>query len=108
MPINRLIKPMREEITITNPQTNGICERFHKTALDEFYRVAFRKKIYNTLDELQSDLDTWLKYYNEQRVHSGKYCFGKTPMQTFKDSMTLVKQKMLDVNLQTEMVAVSG
>ena len=61
-----------------SPQTNGICERFHKTMLQEFYQIAFRKKIYNTLDELQADLDTWLQQYNETRPHSGKYCFGKT------------------------------
>ena len=85
-----------------SPQSNGICERFHKTVLNEFYRVAFRKKIYNTLDELQADLDTWIKYYNEERTHSGKYCFGKTPMQTFLDSMPLVREKMLNNTLQTE------
>lgn len=85
-----------------SPQSNGICERFHKTVLNEFYRIAFRKKIYNTLDELQTDLDTWIKYYNEERTHSGKYCFGKTPMQTFLDSMPLVKEKMLNNTLQTE------
>ncbi|MBV8843084.1 MAG: transposase, partial [Bryobacterales bacterium] len=48
---------------------NGICERFHRTLLDEFYRVAFRKKIYRTVDELQTDLDDWLIDYNEQRPH---------------------------------------
>ncbi len=85
-----------------SPQSNGICERFHKTVLNEFYRIAFRKKIYNTLDELQTDLDTWIKYYNEERTHSGKYCFGKTPMQTFLDSMPLVREKMLNNTLQTE------
>ena len=85
-----------------SPQTNGICERFHKTILDEFYRIAFRKKIYNTLDELQADLDTWMKEYNQERVHSGKYCFGKTPMQTFLDSMPLVKEKILNEIVQTE------
>jgi transposase InsO family protein len=90
-----------------HPQTNGICERFHKTMLNEFYRVAFRKKIYRTLDELQEDVDTWLVQYNEQRPHSGKYCFGKTPMQTFIDSIPLAKEKVLDVTLQTE-AAVSG
>jgi len=83
-----------------SPQSNGICERFHKTVLDEFYRVAFRRKIYNNLDELQADLDTWIKQYNEERVHSGKYCFGKTPMQTFLDSIPLVNEKMLNNNLQ--------
>ena len=90
-----------------SPQSNGICERFHKTMLDEFYRVTFRKKVYNTLDELQVDLDTWLKEYNEERVHSGKYCFGKTPMQTFLDSIPLVKEKMLNQNVQAEVICLS-
>lgn len=85
-----------------SPQSNGICERFHKTVLNEFYRVAFRKKIYKTLDELQADLDTWMKSYNEQRTHSGKYCYGKTPMQTFIDSIPLAKEKMLGQTGQTE------
>src|SRR5262249_3676392 len=66
-----------------SPQTNGICERFHRTVLDEFYRIAFRKKIYRTLDELQADLDAWLVEYNYRRPHQGRWCFGKTPMQTF-------------------------
>ena len=52
-----------------SPQTNGICERFHRTMLDEFYRVAFRKKIYRTIDELQADLDAWIAEYNEVRPH---------------------------------------
>jgi transposase InsO family protein len=84
-----------------SPQTNGICERFHKTILHEFYQIAFRKKIYHTLDELQEDLDSWLREYNESRPHSGKYCFGKTPMQTFLDSVPLAKEKMLNKTLQT-------
>src|SRR5271163_2214934 len=54
-----------------SPQTNGICERFHRTVLDEFYRVAFRKKIYRTIDELQADLDAWIAEYNERTVSSG-------------------------------------
>ena len=78
------------------PQSNGICERFHKTMLQEFYQIAFRKKIYNSIEELQADLDQWLKFYNEERPHSGRYCYGKTPMQTFNDSKQLAKQKMLD------------
>jgi transposase InsO family protein len=83
-----------------SPQSNGICERFHKTVLDEFYRVTFRKKVYNSLDELQQDLDTWLAEYNEQRPHSGKYCYGKTPMQTFKETLHIAKEKMLGEHLQ--------
>jgi transposase InsO family protein len=79
-----------------HPQTNGICERFHKTIQDEFYSVAFRKKLYSSLEHLQADLDSWLEEYNEHRPHSGKYCFGKTPMQTFLDSRRLAHEKDLD------------
>jgi transposase InsO family protein len=79
-----------------SPQTNGVCERFHKTILDEFYSVAFRKKIYRSLDEIQEDADRWIEEYNTQRTHSGKYCFGKTPWQTFLDSKKLADDKMLD------------
>jgi transposase InsO family protein len=78
-----------------SPQTNGICERFHKTILNEFYRVTFRKKLYKTIDELQADLDQWLKLYNEERPHQGRWCYGKTPMQTFIDTVPLAKEKML-------------
>jgi transposase InsO family protein len=78
-----------------SPQTNGICERFHKTMLNEFYRVAFRKKIYTSLDELQVDLDAWLMEYNEARPHQGRWCYGKTPLQTFLDSVPLAKEKLL-------------
>jgi transposase InsO family protein len=79
-----------------SPQTNGICERFHRTIQDEFYSVAFRKKLYHQLEDLQSDLDAWLTEYNQNRPHSGKYCFGKTPMQTFLDSRHLAEEKQLD------------
>ena len=79
-----------------SPQTNGICERFHRTMQDEFYSVAFRKKLYTSLDQLQADLDIWLEEYNQHRPHSGKYCFGKTPMQTFLDSRHLAQEKQLD------------
>jgi transposase InsO family protein len=83
-----------------SPQTNGICERFHKTILEEFYQVAFRKKLYESLEVLQADLDQWLDHYNNERPHSGRYCYGKTPTQTFEDSLHLAKEKMLDSNLQ--------
>jgi transposase InsO family protein len=78
-----------------HPQTNGICERFNKTCLNEFYRVAFRKKLYHSLEELQADLDAWLREYNEERTHQGRWCYGKTPMRTFLDSLPLAKEKML-------------
>jgi len=83
-----------------SPQTNGICERFHRTMQDEFYAIAFRKKIYKTIEELQTDLDLWLYEYNNNRPHTGKYCYGKTPMQTWKDSMHLAKDKLLNNQYQ--------
>lgn len=79
-----------------SPQTNGICERFHRTMQEEFYAIAFRKKMYENLEDLQEDIDQWLRFYNEQRPHSGRYCFGKTPAQTFTDSKELATAK--DVN----------
>jgi transposase InsO family protein len=78
-----------------SPQTNGICERFHRTMQEEFYAIAFRRKIYNSLDELQADLDLWLNEYNNERTHTGKYCYGRTPMQTFIETLPLAKEKML-------------
>jgi transposase InsO family protein len=78
-----------------HPQTNGIGERFHKTMLNEFYRVAFRKKIYRTLEERQADLDGWMEDSNQQRSHQGRWCDGKTPMQTFMDRGALAKEKIL-------------
>lgn len=81
-----------------SPQTNGICERFHKTILEEFYRITFRKKIYNSLDELQKDLDDWVYYYNHERTHQGKMCCGKTPMQTLLDGKKIWQEKVDSLN----------
>ena len=78
------------------PQSNGICERFYRTIQDEFYAIAFRKKVYHSLEELQADRDEWIMRYNQERTHSGKYCFGRTPYQTFQETKQLAKDKMLD------------
>jgi len=82
---------------VKNPQSNGICERFHKTMLDEFYSIAFRKKIYLGLEELQQDLDDWLERYNINRTHHGKRCQRRTPMETFLENLPLAKEKMLGI-----------
>lgn len=79
-----------------SPQTNGICERFHRTTLEEFYQMAFRKKIYQSIEDLQRDVDEWLEFYNQERPHSGRYCYGKTPMQTWRDSLHLANAKQVD------------
>ena len=81
-----------------SPQTNGICERFHKTILQEFYQVAFRKKVYESIEKLQQDLGLWLKYYNLERTHQGKMCCGRTPWQTWIDSAPLWEEKVTNLN----------
>ncbi|MCL4298617.1 MAG: IS481 family transposase [Anaerolineae bacterium] len=83
-----------------SPQSNGICERFHRTIQDEFYQVAFRKKLYTSLAELQADLDEWLEQYNRERPHTGKYCEGRTPLQTFRETKQLADQKRLERQFQ--------
>ena len=88
-----------------SPQTNGICERFHKTIKNEFYDIAFRKKIYNNIGQLQIDLDQFLTQYNYHRPHSGRFCYGKTPMQTFNDSLKLAKDKSINLNLSDSIQA---
>ena len=80
---------------VRSPQTNGICERFHKTILQEFYQVTFRKKIYETIEQLQIDLDQWIDYYNNERTHQGKVCEGRTPMQTLLDGKRIWKEKFV-------------
>jgi transposase InsO family protein len=78
---------------VKSPQTNGMCERLHQTILNEFYRVAFRKKIYAGLEDLQIDLDEYMRKYNEERTHQGKRCQGRTPMQTFLDGKQFFREK---------------
>jgi transposase InsO family protein len=78
-----------------HPQTNGICERFHQTCLNEFYKIAFRKRVYRSLDELQADLDAFVQAYNYERTHQGKRCQGRTPIRTFVDALPLALEKQI-------------
>ena len=79
-----------------SPQTNGICERFHRTIQEEFYAIIFRKKVFKSIEELQTELDVWIDWYNRERTHSGKHCYGKTPWQTFIQSKHLALEKQVD------------
>jgi len=82
-----------------SPQTNGICERFHRTILNEFYQITFRRKIYRSIEELQKDLDNWLEHYNNQRTHQGKMCCGRTPMETLLEGKKIWQEKVGALNL---------
>ena len=80
---------------VKSPQTNGICERFHKTVLQEFYQVTFRKKLYQSIEQLQNDLDDWLHTYNTERTHQGKMCCGRTPFETMIAGKEIWKEKFV-------------
>jgi transposase InsO family protein len=81
---------------VKHPQTNGICERFHKTILQEFYQVTFRKNLYETIEQLQADLDQWMHHYNTERTHQGKVCCGRTPFETMIGGKEIWKEKFVD------------
>jgi len=81
-----------------SPQTNGICERFHRTVKEEFYEIAFRKKVYSDLEDLQADLDAWVEIYNNERSHQGRMCCGRTPIQTLLDGRALWEEKVSALN----------
>lgn len=86
---------------VRSPQTNGICERFHQTVLNEFYKITFRKKLYSDIDTLQKDLDEYIDWYNTERTHQGKRCKGRTPMETFTEG----KQFYIEKNIDDRLVA---
>ncbi|RKN82449.1 hypothetical protein D7Z94_00930 [Ulvibacterium marinum] len=65
---------------------------------NEFFFVAFRKKVYKSIEELQNDLDQWIGWYNTERTRTGKHCYGKIPLQTFEDSILLAKEKLVEYN----------
>lgn len=69
---------------------------------DGFYAVAFRNKLYMSLDELQTDVDAWTEQYNRECTPIGKYCFGRTPWQTFHKTKHLAQARMLDTLIQPE------
>lgn len=74
---------------VATPRTNGFVERFNRTVLDEFFRETFRKKLYISVEELQADLDKWIKYYNTERPHRGYRNMGKRPIETIEEGKKL-------------------
>ena len=84
---------------VKSPQTNGIYERFHKTILQEFYQVTFRKKIYETIEQQQNDLDEWIDHYNNERTHQGKICEGRPPHADPGGRQTHLEGKVRSLNL---------
>ncbi len=83
-------------IRVRHPQTNGAVERLNQTIQEEFYKVAFRKKLYRSIEEIQADLDEFMKWYNTERTNQGRHCQGRTPMETFLAGIDLYRQFVYD------------
>ena len=80
---------------VRHPQTNGSTERLNQIIQNEFYKVAFRKKLYKSIEEIQTDLDLFMDGYNHERTNQGKYCQGRTPMKTLEDGRALYQNMFL-------------
>jgi transposase InsO family protein len=79
-----------------SPQTNGITERLNQTIQQEFYAVAFRRKLYTSMEQMQDDLDLFMHEYNTKRTNQGKRCLGRTPIQTWNEGYQLYKKYVID------------
>ena len=90
---------------VRKPQTNGAVERLNQTIQDEFYSVAFRKKLYRTVEEIQEDLEVFLQYYNRERTNQGRYCQGRTPFETFQDGLDLYQRYVFDIDMEESTAA---
>ena len=73
---------------VASPETNGFCERFHRTVKEEFFQVAFRRTLYESLDQFQQGLDHYLEFYNRERAHQDYRTQGRTPYQAFLDGLS--------------------
>ena len=81
---------------VRHPQTNGSTERLNQIIQNEFYKVAFRKKLYKSIEEIQIDLDLFMESYNNERTNQGKHCKGRTPIQTFEDGRSLYQHYVFE------------
>lgn len=72
---------------VKRPQSNGIVERLHRTLLDEHFRVEGRRTWFETIDEMQVSLDSYLQTYSTKRPHQGRGMHGRTPVQAFTDGI---------------------
>jgi transposase InsO family protein len=85
---------------VRRPQSNGYVERLHKTLLDEHFRIKGREKWYESVEEMQIDLDEFLKHYNYERSHQGRNMNGRTPYQVFVEG--LPKNENEDIKITQE------
>ena len=81
---------------VLRPQSNGFVERLHRTLLDEHFRVLGRTKFYESIQEMQTDLDAYLVTYNTKRPHQGRGMNGRTPADVFVRCLPKTKKPKED------------
>lgn len=72
---------------VRRPQSNGFVERLHRTLLDEHFRIMGRTKWYESIEEMQKDLEAYLHHYNHDRTHQGRNMKGRVPYKAFIDGL---------------------
>lgn len=72
---------------VRRPQSNGFVERLHRTLLDEHFRIEGGKTWYETVEQMQKDLNAYLNHYNRERTHPGRNMKGRVPYQAFIDGL---------------------
>jgi hypothetical protein len=88
------------KIRVRRPQTNGAVKRLNQIIQEEFYKVAFRKRLYRALEEIQADLDGFMTYYNVERTNQGGHCQGKTPLMTFIEGLELYQKYVYEYDME--------
>ncbi|MDM5057053.1 integrase core domain-containing protein, partial [Aeromonas dhakensis] len=79
---------------VRRPQSNGFIERLHRTLLDEHFRIKGRTTWYESVEQMQTDLDSYLEHYNNQRPHQGRMMEGQTPYSMFKKGLKLIPKEV--------------
>jgi transposase InsO family protein len=86
---------------VRRPQSNGFVERLHRTLLDEHFRIMGRKKFYESVDEMQKDLESYLVLYNTKRPHQGINMNGKTPQHMFIEGLKKRPKNAIDKEVKS-------
>jgi hypothetical protein len=69
----------RDQLPARSPNLNAFVERFQGSCLHLHYRNAFRYRFYESADDVDADLQAWLRFYNFERPHRGYRTRGKPP-----------------------------
>lgn len=79
---------------VRRPQSNDFIERLYRTLLDEHFRIKGRTTWYESVEQMQTDLDSYLEHYNTQRPHQGRMMEGQIPYSMFKKDLKLIPKEV--------------